>query len=84
MRQGLGVIIGSARVWVSLFFFMLFLGETFFTIFVVWIAQSSIISDPALPRVYVASFALFSVAYFVAILQVFVWICGGTPDDGKR
>ena len=82
MRQGLGVVIGSARVWVSFFFFMAFLGETFFTIFLIWIAQANTISNA--PAVFKASFALFTAAYFVAWCQVFLWICGGTPDDGKR
>lgn len=81
MRQGLGVVIGSARVWVSLFFYIQFLGETFFTVFLVWMAQSSTVvnAEPVLK----ASFALFTVAYFVAICQVFLWICGGTPDETK-
>jgi hypothetical protein len=81
MRQGLGVIVGSARVWVSCFFFIQFLGETFFTVFLVWMAQHASVTNAA--PVFVASFALFTVAYFVAILQVFLWIFGGTPDDRK-
>ena len=81
LRQSLGVIIGSARGVVSLFFAMFFLGETFFTVFEVWIGHSSVPTEPA---VFKAGFAFFTAAYAVAIVQVFYWVCGGTADDSKR
>merc|ERR1712000_355302 len=77
LRQDLGVIIGSARGCVSVFFFMLVLGECFFTLFVVWIAHAGVASEPV---VFQAGFAFFTAAFAVCICQVLYWICGGTVD----